>query len=194
MNSKLLGYLVLLLFGVFLVQSGVYAEAKQGTKTSPAKVNGSPTRTYLDINKICTQMTNDGRSDLDNSGNSAFVYPAGSGKTCVFESGFLWGAYIPGDAQVHVGGSAYGTGLQGGRITNSGLAWNALTVDAATADNVRLYRVRADIYPGATDVDLTTESTWEGQSTTDMMTQYLKDYNEWPYTEGAPYYLDDSGI
>ncbi len=194
MNSKLLGYLVLLLFGLFLVQSGVYAEAKQGTKKSPAKVDGSPTRTFLDINKIATQFTNDGKSDLDNSGNSAFVYPAGSGKTAVFESGFLWGAFVSGDAQVRVGGSAYGTGLQGGKITNSGLAWSALTAEPATAANVRLYRVRADIYPGGPAVDLTTEATWEGKSASDMLAQYLKDYNEWPAADGAPTWVDTEGV
>jgi hypothetical protein len=193
MNSKLLGYLVLLLFGVFLVQSGVYAEAKQGTKKSPAKVNGSPTRTYLDINKIATQFTNDGKSDLDNSGNSAFVYPAGSGKTAVFESGFLWGAYGENDT-LKVGGSAYGTGLQGGRITNSGLPYAQLTVIPADDPSVRLYRVRADIYPSGPEVDLTKEATWEGISASDMLAQYLKDWNEWPATDGAPTWVDTDGV
>lgn len=194
MNSKLLGYLVLLLFGVFLVQSGVYAEAKQGTKKSPEKTNGVPSRTYLDINKICTQFTNDGRSDLDNSGNSAFVYPAGSGKTAVFESGFLWGAYIAGDPQVRVGGSAYGTGLQGGKVTNSGLPWNQLTFESSTAANVGVYRVRADIYPGGPEVDLTKEAVWEGSSASVMLAQYLSDYNNWPAASGAPTWVDTDGV
>jgi hypothetical protein len=179
---------------ILLLSSLLFAgNGKQGNNLSPAQTTGTPTRTYLDINKICTQFTNDGRSDNDASGNSAFIYPAGSGKSCIFESGLLWGAYIPGDSQVRVGGSAYGTGLQGGRITNSNAAWSSLTYDASTADNVRIYRVRADIYPGATGYDLSTAATWEGVSTNDLQTQYLKDYNEWPYAEGAPYYLDDKG-
>ncbi len=188
MRCKLL-LLIIVLFSV----NYIHAEGgKHGNVHTLAKTNGSPTRTYLDINKICTQFTNDGISDIDPTGNSGFVYPAGSGKTCVFESGFLWGAYISGDAQVHVGGSAYGTGLQGGRITNSGAALNSLVAESSTADNVRIYRVRADIYPGGPAVDLSAAAILEGTDASTLLTQYLKDYNEWPYDRGAPFYFDDN--
>lgn len=188
MRIKLL-LLAVLLFSV----SYINAEGgKQGNANSPANTNGSPTKTFLDINKICTTFYNDGRSDISNSGTSAFVYPAGSGKATVFESGFLWGAYVSGDTQVRVGGSAYGTGLQGGKITNSGALWNSLIAESPTADNVRIYRVRADIYPGSPAVDLSTDATLEGTDAATLQAQYLKDYNEWPYDKGAPYYFDNN--
>lgn len=186
----------LLLFAVLLFSvSYINAEGgKQGNVNTPANTNGSPTRTYLDINKICTQFLNDGRSNTDATGNSAFTYPAGSGKTCIFASSFLWGGYIAGDAQVRVGGSSYVAGLQGGKITNSGVSWNLLTAESSTADNVRIYRTRADIYPGASSYDLTTAAVYEGTTATALSTQYLKDYNEWPFRDGAPYYINNSGI
>jgi hypothetical protein len=162
---------------------------KHGNVNTPAKTNGTPVQTYLDINKICTSFYSDGRSDLEGN-NSGFRYPVGSGKTCVFESGFLWGAYVSEDTQVRVGGSVYGTGLQGGRITNSGAAWNSLVAESSTADNVRIYRVRADIYPGGPAVDLSADAILEGSDAATLQTQYLKDYNEWPYDQGAPYYYD----
>lgn len=185
-----------LLFAVLLFSvSYIQAEGdKHGNINTPAQTNGSPTRTYLDINKICTQFLNDGKSNTDASGNSAFTYPAGSGKTCIFATSFLWGGYIEGDAQVRVGGSAYGTGLQGGKITNSGVSWNLLTHESTTADNVRIYRTRADIYPGASGYDLSTAAGYEATSASALATQYLKDYNEWPFRDGAPYYVNNSGI
>ena len=188
MNSKFMGYLILVSLSLFLVQGGVYAEGKPDNLKSPAKVNGSPTRTYLDINKISTQFYNDGRSDIDNSGNSGFEFPIKSGKTCVFQSGFLWGAKVPGDAQVRVGGSAYGSGLQGGKIISPGVA-----EDPALAKN-RIYRVRADIYPGSkVVVDLTTPAAVEHSDINTLQARYLQDWKEWPIADGAPYWISATG-
>jgi hypothetical protein len=185
----------ILLFATLLCISNLlYAEGGgHGKFTNPSKTTDSPTRTYLDINNITTQFTNDGKSDIDASGNAAFVYPAGSGKTCIFESGFLWGGYVPGDTQVRVGGSTYSTGLQGGKITNSGLPIDQLTAEASGADNVRIYRTCAGVYPGAT-YDLTSAAALEGTTASGLSDQYLKDYNEWPFRDGAPYYFNNSGV
>ncbi len=188
MRIKLL-LLAILLFSV----NYIYAEgSKHGNVQAPAKTNGSPTKTYIDINKISTPVYNDGRSDIEALNYSGFIYPAGSGKSCVFESGFLWGAYVGTETSVRIGGSVYGTGLQGGKITNSGAAWNSLVAESSTADNVRIYRVRADIYPGGPVVDLSTDAMYEGTDAATLLAQYLKDYNEWPYDQGAPYYFDNN--
>ena len=194
MNFKLCGILVLLLFGIFLMQNKVYAEGKGGAVKGLAKVNGSPTRTFLDINKISTPFYNDGTSDIGQDGNSGFELPKGytPKKTCVFQSGFLWGCKSPVPVSAtdtaSVGGSAYRTGLTAGRILSSGLPEDP---DAA---NVRIYRVRKDIYPGMLGtVDLTQAAELEGLGAAAIRAQYLKDWSEWPVADGAPTWVDTLG-
>lgn len=139
--------------------------------------------TYLNKNYIQTGFFNDGISDIDVSeSNSGLFYPKLSGKTTVFTSGFLWGAKITGDSIPHVGGSVYRTGLQPGRILNSGQPWNQLI-----SSNERMYRVRYDVFPGGPYVDLMEESIIEGKSVQEIRMQYETDWIQWPAALGAPY-------
>jgi hypothetical protein len=186
MNSKLKGFFIILLVGMTMLYGTTYASGGENKAKAVKKVTGAPTRTYLDINNISTQFYYDGNSDIDPSGNSGFVYPKGSGKTAVFESGFLWGALVPGDPQPRVGGSAYRQGLQGGPIVGG------VPVDANGAA-VRIYRVRPDIYPNGPVVDLSSAAANEGTDPATLRAQYEKDWNEWPYNWGAPYYTDSLG-
>ena len=105
MNIKKLSFLLSLALVFAVYTTFTYAEGdgknKQNTVNKPL---GTPVRAYLDINQILTVIKNDGISDIDvNESNSGLVYPKGSGKTAVYTSGFLWGAYEPGDPQVRVG-------------------------------------------------------------------------------------------
>ena len=190
MNKRKLTFLLSVVLLYTLVITSVYAEGDKENKSN--KINetlGVPVRTYMDINSILTVLKNDGISDIDvNEQNSGLVYPKGSGKTAVFQSGFIWGAKVPGDNQVRVGGTAYRTGLQPGKILNSGLPYEQLTAEDPNADNVRIYRVRPDIYPGGPDVDLTQDATYEANSAQALRTQYETDWSEWPAADGAPYF------
>jgi len=180
---------VVLLF--MLIITSIYAEGdKESNKLNNTnKILGTPVRTYLDINSIFTVLKNDGISDIDvNEANSGLVYPKGSGKTAVFTSGFIWGAKVPGDEQPRVGGTAYRTGLQGGRILDSGLPYDQLTAEDPNADNVRIFRVRPDVYPGGPDVDLSQDANFEANSAQAIRTQYETDWNNWPVANGAPYF------
>lgn len=151
------------------------------------QVTGTPSYSYLHRNYISTIFYNNGISDISTLGNSGLVYPKLSGKTAMFASGFLWGTKIAGDDIPHVGGSAYRTGLQPGRILNSGLPWDQLTAEDPNAANVRIYRVRRDVYPGGPVADLSEEATIESKSETEIRLQYETDWTEWPTTDGAPY-------
>lgn len=186
---------MLLTIGFF---ASVYAEGEgDKNKNTQNKITlGSPVRTYLDINDILTVIKNDGISDIDvNEQNSGLVYPKGSGKTAVFTSGFLWGAQIAGDPQVRVGGTAYRTGLEPGKITNSGLPWEQLTAEDPNAPNVRIYRVRRDVFPGGPTVDLSGDALLEASSESALRDQYELDWNEWPASDGAPYEdVDSNGV
>ena len=112
--------------------------------------------TKLNTNNVSTYFYNDGNSEIEPFGNPGTQYPSGSGLTAVFESGLLWGAYVPGDPQARVGGSAYRQGLQPGKIISPGVAENPYL------PKNRIYRVRRDVYPGGPLVDLNVEALDEG--------------------------------
>jgi hypothetical protein len=147
------------------------------------KVLGSPPATYLNINNISTVLRNEGTSDIDmQQQNGGLVYPKGSRKTAVFQTGFLWGAQIPGESQVRVGGSAFRSGLQPGKILPNGLP------EDPNLPKNRIYRVRPDYRTG----DLSSEVRDEGVSESAVRAQYDADWNEWPATDGAPFDDRDS--
>jgi hypothetical protein len=164
-------------------------KGQQGATPAPAKtskVTGDPVTTYMDINNISTVLRDNGTADINDQQTSAgFVFPKGSNKTCVFESGFIWGAKVGSDPQPRVGGSTYSSGLQPGKIVSPGVA-----EDPNLAKN-RVYRVRPD-YKTA---DLTSEVTDQGLSADAIRAQYEKDWNEWPATDGAPFKdVDSNGV
>ena len=77
----------------------------------------------------------------------------------MFTSGLLWGARVAGDPDPRVGGTAYRTGLQPGKVLADG------TADDPTLDKYRIYRVRRDVFPGADpNIDLSTEAGLDGLS------------------------------
>ncbi|MGE5403005.1 MAG: CHRD domain-containing protein [Ignavibacteriales bacterium] len=165
--------ILLLCFVLLLPSANLYSESKEGKKLN--KTMGLPNKAKMNINNISTWIYNNGDSDLDPSQQAGFTYPKGSGKTAIFESGFLWGAKVKGE--IRVGGSAYRQGLQPGKIISPG------TPEDPNLDKNRIYRVRPD-YKTA---NLTTESREESMSEDEVRAQYDKDWNEWPAADGAPY-------
>ena len=168
---------------LFITQAVVNAEGNDKGKRILQKVLTQVPVSYMDINNIFVPMRNNGISDIDiNQQNSGLVFPKGSGKTAAFTSGLLWGARIPGDPQVRVGGTAYATGLQPGAILSNGVA------DDPTLEKYRIYRVRPDIYPGGPTVSLSNEAILEASSESSIRSQYEADWTEWPSDLGAPYF------
>jgi hypothetical protein len=187
MNLRIFKILLLFLFGGVLISGSAFAEGdgKGGKNRLNKPTDGSPIRAYMNINNISTVIKNDGISDIDaGQSNSGLVYPKGSGKTAVFQSGFVWGAFVGDDTQVRMGGSTYATGLQEGRILPDG------TAESGDLDHVRIYRVRPVVSPGAilpTDF-LKPEADDEGISQSEVEAQYKTDWAEWPAIYGAPYF------
>ncbi|HEX2867178.1 MAG TPA: T9SS type A sorting domain-containing protein [Ignavibacteriales bacterium] len=177
MNKMYKMLLLMLLCFVFLLPSLILqAEGKnKKDQRKLSKTLGLPNRTKMNINNVSTWIYNNGDSDLDPTQNAGFTYPKGSGKTAIFESGFIWGASVGGE--IRVGGSTYRTGLQPGKILSPGKAENP------DLDKNRIYRVRPD-YKTAS---LTTEAKEENMSEDEVRAQYEKDWNEWPATDGAPF-------
>jgi hypothetical protein len=151
-----------------------------------AKTTGTPVFTWMNINNISTVLRNNGTADINALQTaSGLVFPRGSGKTAMFESGLLWAAKIAGDPQVRVGGSAYTSGLQPGKMTAPGQS------EDPNLPKNRIYRVRPD-YKTA---DLSTQSGDEGASPSEIRDQLTLDWNEWPAGDGAPFVdVDGNGV
>lgn len=177
MSSNKFGYiLVFLILALASASINVNAKGDKNNKKNILKTTDQIANTYIDINNISTLISNIGFGDYNtNSSLEGTVYPKGSGKTCIFESGFVWGAYVTGDSVPHVGGSTYSSGLQPGPIMADGQP-----ASDPSSDNYRVFRVRPDIYPGGPDIDLTGDAANEGTTPSALRAQYEKDWNEWP--------------
>lgn len=140
----------IVLLSVLIMTAASGAELKKDEKNavagqSPAisKVTGNPVVTFLNINNISTPLRSNGIADINvQQNNSGLVFPKGSGKTPIYESGLLWGAKVGADPLARVGGSSYSSGLQSGKILSPGVA-----EDPGLAKN-RIYRVRPRLQDG----------------------------------------------
>ncbi|MBU2494445.1 MAG: T9SS type A sorting domain-containing protein [Bacteroidetes bacterium] len=178
MKIKSLNVITLIL--TLLLISSQYSFAERDVsknnkdKLSLSKTDGSPSYTRFNINRTSTWIKNDGETDIQQSGNSGFIYPKGSNKAVFFQSGFVWGGKVNGE--IRVGGSTYNQGLLPGAVVNG-------VREDETAEHVRIYRVRRDYKTG----DLSQEAADEGLTNAEVYAQYEKDWNEWPAAYGAPY-------
>ncbi len=179
--KKFLLLLLIICLGSF--KNSFTQDYKQNKTLDPL---GEPGYTHLNINNISTFFYNDGRSDIDLLGNGGFYFPKGSKTTAVFQSGLVWGAKVNSDTLIRIGGSAYRTGLQGGKIISNGIA------EDPKAEHVRIYRVRRDIYPGGPYVDFSAEVKGEEKTAQQIRDQYEKDWMEWRAIDGAPF--DDQNV
>lgn len=173
---KIIRYLSLALI---LIAFTTMTLAKGGGERNSTRLNkslGEPVYTKININNISTWIKNDGETDINQNGNSGFVFPKGSNKTAVFQSGFLWGGRV--DGQWRVGGSTYRQGTVPGRILPNGQPANPKDPD------VRIYRVRRDYKEGDLSAEL---ADGDGPTIEAIRAQYEKDWNEWPADQGAPY-------
>ncbi|GIK59189.1 MAG: hypothetical protein HND39_05070 [Ignavibacteriota bacterium] len=191
MNIKNTNILILLLLLIVSFNISILSEDdKKNNSNTFQKPTDVIVRTYTDINNILTVHKNDGITDIDvNEQNSGLVYPKGSGKTAVFQSGFLWGCLKAGVPQV--GGTAYRTGQQSGKILNSGVP----VAQLQAGPEMNIFRVRPDVYPGGPPVDLSSDATLEASSESALRAQYESDWNNWPAADGAPYDdVDENGV
>ncbi len=180
---------------LFILYIGAIGLAKNNSviKKKPQKTLSSQNaNARIDINNINALESIYGFSDFNlNSNLEGLEFPKGSGKTAVFESGFLWGGYVAGDPQVRVGGSAYLSGLEPGPILSDGQPADP------TDSRWSIYTVRPDIYPGGPPVDLSDEVkayAEGGQEVTEtsLRDQYEYNWLNWPAAGtsndlGAPY-------
>ena len=171
---------IVLLIALF---SAAGSAGEKGSSGSQG-ILASPEKAFLDVNNISTVLWNNGFADIDTSGlKGGCIFPKGSKKVIMYQSGLLWGTRVSGD--IHIGGSTYWTGLQPGKILAPSVA-----EDPALPKN-RIYRVRPD-YKTA---DLSSESVNEGRSPEQIKAQYELDWNQWPASDGAPFQdINNNGV
>ncbi len=176
-------YLLIIILGMVLLMPKIINAKRNNKKEKPgpAKVSASQVANVrIDINNLNALESNVGYSDYNlNSSAEGLEFPRGSGDNAVFEAGFLWGGFVPGDPQVRVGGSAYITGLEPGPILANGQPADP------TDPKWSIYTTRPDVYPGGPTVDLSGEVAAYaegGQAVTQasLRAQYEYDWTNWP--------------
>ncbi|MGE5496871.1 MAG: hypothetical protein ACM3Q2_02310, partial [Syntrophothermus sp.] len=158
---------------LFLSDYIIHAENNAGKRLNKAGSDAAFTK--LNLNNITTFIYNDGQLDLSTKGYSGFEFPRGSRRAAIFQSGFVFGSKINGS--IRVGGVTYNSGLQPGKIISP------VKAEDPNLPKNRLYRIRPD-YKTAV---LYWEMLDERKSENVLRSQYEKDWNEWPASDGAPY-------
>ncbi|HZY10729.1 MAG TPA: T9SS type A sorting domain-containing protein [Bacteroidota bacterium] len=153
------------------------------------KISGLPISTLMNVNKISMWASGNGLMERRPDNLTAGVMYPRDTTSVIYGGGLIWGGLVRDgfNPVLRVGGSTYNSGMVSGRIINPGVAENPDNAD------VRIYRIRkdwetADIRRDAAEIfDLRIfEVTDEHISI--LRNQYKKDWIEWPWQQGAPYY------
>jgi hypothetical protein len=171
------------------------SEKSHGTTRPPKAAYGStgtPDATLLNIGNISMWAGSDGtmeRRPFDRL--AGVVFPRGTA-TIVYAGGFLWGGMVNDSAtpSIRVGGQTYNIGTVPGAIIRPGVSENPSNAD------VRIYRIRrdwatADLRQDAADIYLEDPQNVTQVQIDAVREQYRKDWLEWPWQKGAPYYDRD---
>jgi hypothetical protein len=183
---------VVLAFLLLFVLDGGRAQQESlqpKTVEQPSLPQGSPLFTVLNVNRLSLWVRNDGWSARDpETGNAGLTYPRGTTATVIFQDGLLWGCNTHRTQRpIRVGGQYYAIGTIGGNILAPGIPQDP------SDPSVRIYRIRRDFRTA----DLTADAAElyhvsVGGVTPAMIetvrAQYERDWNEWPWQQGAPYY------
>jgi hypothetical protein len=145
------------------------------------------------INNLVNYFYNNGMGAFDpNTGDDGLVMKSNGGQT-MFAEGVVWGGYQRG--MLKVNGAAYSGGLQAGPIIANGTQTSLPVAANGTDSRYHVYRVRPDITPATPPgVAMTILMTGEipylpfaGMTVRQFYDLYVKDWNDWPGGQGAPY-------
>ncbi|MBI4548141.1 MAG: choice-of-anchor D domain-containing protein, partial [Ignavibacteriae bacterium] len=154
--------------------------------------------TLSNVNNISMWLQDDwtGASwEQDSMQRGGLYYPRQTANA-VFADGFVWGGFVNDQTNptLRVGGQTYRTGLRAGRIISRGIAENP------NDPSVRIYRIRPDFATADLRLDAAEINRIPPDRVTPAMIaavrdQYARDWNEWPWQKGAPFYdLNGNGI
>ncbi|HEY9165853.1 MAG TPA: hypothetical protein VIS48_06795 [Candidatus Kryptonia bacterium] len=158
-GMKFCKLITLVLSSIFLlanVKSYLQERAISERKNYPRKILGSSYSTVLNTNNITAWVQDDGLFPPkvprgQNEWNGEFR--KGSGVGVIFQEGIVFGGLVHDNqpVTVRICGSAYGTGMQAGKIL-SDASGNVTGAENPSDLDVRIWRVRSDVRPGQTVV------------------------------------------
>ncbi len=188
-------FIILILTMALLSGVAVAGQHTERKRSSLQKVSENDVFAPIDINNIFSYYKNNGDGSLNPyTGDGGFELISAKRGITIFEEGFVWGGFHKGELKV--GGSTYNQGLQAGRIVTPGTATTAPVASDPGAAGNRLYRVRPDVKPGVKfdevqsvlEQEIALYAKYDSRSTAQSLyDDYLRDWNDWPGVEGAPY-------
>ncbi|MFH1943712.1 MAG: T9SS type A sorting domain-containing protein [bacterium] len=159
------------------------------------KPTGEPMATLMNINNVSMWAQADGILGHNPDGSSGVIFPRGTA-CVVYTDGFLWGGFVKDglDPELRVGGQLYRSGTVPGGILSKDIAENPNDPD------VRIWRIRpdwqtADLTRDAAEffnISVDSVAQWQIEM---VRAQYEKDWNDWPWEKGAPFYdVNENGM
>ncbi len=182
----------------FIIKSPVLAQEKFNSKQSLSKspINNTIDHTQINVGNISMWVWADGRMAINPDGEAGVVYPRGTTANIISQDGITWGGLVRDGMEplIRVGGQQYNAGTQPGRIITKGVAENP-----ADPDVNRIWRIRKNLSSYMLEQEI---ADLQGKSWAEMTAEvnalrnkYLKDWREWPWQKGAPFYdADGDGI
>jgi hypothetical protein len=155
----------------------------------PAEALGVPRSSAMNVNNVTMWVYNNGTMERRvEAGVAGVTFPEGTA-TVVYGSGLLWGGVVRDSSTParRVGGQSLIAGTVPGRILSPGVAEHPDNAD------VRVFRVRrawatADLRRDAAEIYGLPPSQVQASQMNALRDQYKKDWLEWPWQKGAPYY------
>jgi hypothetical protein len=182
---------------VFLICASALSFPKQpeeGKKIPSSRMtSGVPAATLMNINNLSMWVQDNGLMSRNPfTGSSGVTYPRATA-TCIFADGLLWGGrvYDGGPETLRVNGQVYQPGTVPGRIVSAGIP------EDPNDPTVRIYRVRrdwatADLRQDAAELFNEAPDAVTQADIDSVRNQHKKDWLEWPWQKGAPFYDRDS--
>ncbi len=154
--------------------------------------SGLGERALINVNNMAMWFERDGASAHNPlNGDPGVTFPRSTGQV-IYQDGLIWGGLVKdGDPQeLRVGGQTYRIGTVPGRILSRGEA------EDPNDPGVRIYRIRRDYQTADLRLDASESLGIDLMAVTDshfeqVRAQYERDWREWPWEKGAPYYDND---
>lgn len=186
-----------ILVAIFIAtDAGSIIGAERGSRggnsgSGVSKNLGTPLATMLNINRVASWYNANGEQERNpTTSNSGLYYPRGT-STAIYSAGLVWGGrFNDGRTPVlRVNGQSYNNGTKPGAIL--GLR-TGVAEDPGNAD-VRIFRIRkdyatADLRQDAAELNSIGIANVTDAQISTVRNQYAKDWAEWPWQKGAPFY------
>jgi len=207
MRSKIYTFfLIFLIFGFYI--GNAKNDSKKSSQALSKTMAGNP-KAIMNANNVTSWVAADGfyRWNVSESWNGEF--PKGSGIGTIYAEGIVFGGLVKGDGgsqELRVTGNTYFHGMQPGKILTDASGKTVGAEDPSSPDVNRVWAVRPDMRPGTPqtawpnlDMDAATffQKDVGRVSSSDVeiiAQQYFADWQEWPASKGAPWYIDTEKV